>query len=210
MNLRQGAEYDEFVRDQKSSNSTLINLWDRKRLFLKSTKLPSYVEFARTIVLPDGKSKQLHYRPESHQCQLHFLQELDRHSWAECTLAKPVQDGGTLVTIIPMFRRVIHQHQTVVLAYPTQDSVSDIWTTKVVPILLAYGGQAASKNNAGMSGGAPRVVQFTTGGQFILRSSGGRGQSGQASVTGDGLMLDELDDFDSLHRAQLLCKLQTH
>ncbi len=182
----------------------LIEMWKRNRQILKSKPLPTYLEFAREITLPDGKSKRLKYRPESHQCQLHFLKELE-NGWTECTVAKPVQDGGTLVTIIPLFRRVIYQSQTVVLAYPTQDSVSDIWTTKVVPILQSHGG-VASKNGAGMSGGAPRVIQFLTGGQFILRSSGGRMQSGQASVTGDALMLDELDDFEDLHRAQLLCK----
>jgi phage terminase large subunit GpA-like protein len=171
-------------------------------MMLKPTRLPSYENFARTITLPDGKSKDLKYRPESHQCQLAFLRELDK-GWIECTVVKPVQDGGTLVTLIPLFRRAVCQYQTVVLAYPTNDSAKDIWTTKISPILKAYGG--IEPKGAGRNGAA-KVVQLPTGGQFILRSAGGRGESGQASVTGDCLEIDEVDDWHDLHRVQLITK----
>lgn len=125
--------------------------------------------------------------------------------WRVVTIVKPVQDGGTLVSLIPLFRRVVTQHQIAILAYPTLDSAKDIWTTKVLPILKAYGGIEPT-SGGGSQGGAARVVTLPTGGRFMLRAAGGRGESQQASVTGDCIQIDEVDDWPDIHRIELVSR----
>lgn len=123
--------------------------------------------------------------------------------WKKVTIVKPVQDGGTLVSLIPLFRRAVDQYQSVVLAYPTLDSAKDIWTTKVLPIMRAFGGIEPT-SGGGSQGGAARVVSLPTGGHFILRAAGGAGENQQASITGDCVQIDEVDDWKEIHRIRLI------
>lgn len=181
----------------------LARLWDRHRSRLKPRRVDSYLDFARRVTLPDGRAQGSRYRPESHQVQRAILEAMDSGGWKSVTIVKPVQDGGTLISLIPLFRRVVEQHQTVVLAYPTLDAARDIWTTKVWPILRAFGGIMPT-SGGGSQGGAARVIRLPGGGQFILRAAGGRGESGQASITGDAVQVDEAEDWPSIHRIKLI------
>ena len=155
--------------------------------------VPSYTDFAQTMVLPDGKCKGLNFDPLSHPAQACTCQAIDAGARI-VTIAKPVQDGGTMLALVPFFRRAILERQTVLMCYPTGDSGKDIWTTKIGPVLDIYGGQEI-KTGGGSKGGAARVRKLPKGGAFMLRSGGGRGESGQASVTGDAEMIDEIDDW---------------
>lgn len=161
-------------------------------------RVPTNLQFATEIKLPDGDRAGDYYNPLMHPPQACLLQAVDQ-GYAMITVAKPVQDGGTLCSLVPMLRAAIKLHQKVVMAYPTEPSAKDIWTMKIWPILAAYGGQEP-ESGGGSRGGAARVVTLPGGGQFILRTSGGRGESQQASVTADKEMVDEVDDWDSLKR----------
>lgn len=183
---------------------SLKELWNEKRKTLSPKRELSHVEFSRKIILPDGRSKGLPYKVETHQVQHAILQEMDQNSPTSVTIVKPVQDGGTLTSLVPLFKRVM-EGQTVVLAYPTLDSAKDIWTTKVFPILKGFGGVEPTKGG-GSQGGAARVIQLPTGGQFMLRAAGGRGESQQASVTGDAVQIDEMDDWQEFHRTELISR----
>lgn len=159
------------------------------------------IDYSRTIRLPDGDFKGDTYDPARHPGQLCLLQAVDQGStWVAC--AKPVQDGGSLATSAPILRRVAHLHQTVIVAYPTQDKAKDAWSTKLWPMLEAQGGMEP-KRGGGSKGGAARVVQLPGGGHFLLRSSGGRGESGQAADTADALQIEEVDDWADLRRLRL-------
>jgi hypothetical protein len=163
-------------------------------------EVPSYFDFAKTMILPEGKSRGRSMllaedsAQPNHPAQLCTLAALDA-GYQEVVVAKPVRDGGTQVALVPMFRRAIKEKQRSLLAYPTMDSSKDIWGTKVGPTLEAYGGQEIL-DGGGSRGGAARLVKLPDGGEFMLRSAGGRGQSGQAAVHGDVIMLDELDDWE--------------
>jgi hypothetical protein len=165
-------------------------------------EVPTYVEYASSIILPDGPYKGESYDPNMHPGQICFMQALDA-GYSRAVVAKPVQDGGTLATLVPLMRRAIVEHQAVLMAYPSLDSSKDIWTTKAMPILMRYGGQMP-KSGGGSRGGAARVITLPGGGRFILRAAGGRGESQQASVSGDCIGVDEVDDWPSLHRLQLI------
>lgn len=159
------------------------------------------LDYARTIRIPDGDFKGDTYDPDRHPAQACLLQAVDQGAtWV--AVAKPVQDGGSLATSAPILRRVAHLHQTVIVAYPTQDKAKDTWSTKLWPMLEAQGGMQPT-NGGGSRGGAARVCTLPGGGRFLLRSSGGRGESGQAADTADALQIEEVDDWIDMRRLRL-------
>lgn len=160
------------------------------------------IDFARTVRLPDGDFKGDTYDPSRHPAQLCLLQAIDAGAtWV--AVAKPVQDGGSLATTVPILRRVAQMNQTVMVAYPTQDKAKDAWTTKLWPMLEAQGGMQP-RTGGGSKGGAARVVTLPGGGKFLSRSAGGRGESGQAGDTADALDIEEVDDWADMRRLRLI------
>jgi hypothetical protein len=160
------------------------------------------IDYARTIVLPDGDFKGDTYDPARHPAQLCLLQAIDAGAtWV--AVAKPVQDGGSLATTAPVLRRVAHLHQSVMVAYPTQDKAKDAWTLKLWPMLEAQGGMEPTRGG-GSRGGAARVASLPGGGKFLLRSAGGRGESGQAGDSCDVLDIEEVDDWADMRRLRLI------
>lgn len=153
--------------------------------------VPSYTDFAKTVILPDGKSKGGLLEPTPAQACI--FQALDQ-GYTHVVIAKPVQAGATTSCLVPFFRRAIVEHQVVFICYPTSDVGKDIWTSKASPILANFGGHAVI-SGGGSKGGAARVITLPGGGRFIQRSGGGRGESGQAAVSGDAMLIDELDDW---------------
>ncbi len=191
---------------------SLACLWSESAIAILPMAPPeSYVAFAESITLPDGRGKHGPYVPATHPAQLAILQAMDGGTYfapqpyRDIAIAKPVQDGGSLVSVVPLLRRVIRQRQAALIAFPSLDSAKDVWTTKVHPILQAYGGQEP-ESGGGSKGGAARVITLPNGGRFFLRAAGGRGESQQASVTGDALCIDEVDDWPDLHRIELITK----
>lgn len=160
------------------------------------------VEYARTLKLPDGDFKGDTYDPSRHPAQQCLLEAIDQGArWV--AVAKPVQDGGSLATLAPILRRVAHLHQTVIVAYPTQDKAKDAWSKKIWPMLESQGGMEPQRGG-GSRGGAARNANLPGGGWFLLRSAGGRGESGQAGDTGDALQVEEVDDWADLRRVRLI------
>ena len=170
---------------------------------LLTEQVPTHRDFLQQIIVADGRQAGQPLSVEGHPAQEALVWAFDSGKYRRFAWAKPVQDGGTLLMLVPLLRRAVIERQTVVLAYPTVDAAKDIWTTKVWPILAAYGGQEPEKGG-GSKGGAARVVKLPGGGMFILRAAGGRGESGQASITGDALGVDEVDDWPDLHRIELI------
>lgn len=162
----------------------------------------SVVEYARSVIVADGERKGTPYDPTLHQAQRILLEAIDS-GYGSVTIVKPVQDGGSLASFIPILRRAHALSQTVLIAYPTMDAAKDAWSTKVWPMLEAQGGTVPT-SGGGSRGGAARVTKLPGGGQVVLRAAGGRGESGQASVTADALMLDEVDDWPDLRRVRLI------
>jgi phage terminase large subunit GpA-like protein len=160
------------------------------------------LEYARTIELPDGDLAGTLYDPDVHPIQGTILRRIDGGaSWV--SILKPVQDGGSLASFVPILRRAHMLAQNVIVAYPTMDSAKDAWTKKVWPMLERQGG-TQPRSGGGSRGGAARVVNLPAGGSIILRAAGGRGESGQASVTADAMLVDEVDDWADLRVLRLM------
>ncbi len=160
------------------------------------------LEYARTVEIPDGDFAGTKYDPSRHQAQEAILDAVESGAgWV--AILKPVQDGGSLASFIPILRRAHALGQTAIIAYPTMDSAKDAWTKKVWPILEAQGG-TTPKKGGGSRGGAARVVTLPSGGSIILRAAGGRKESGQASVTADAMLVDEVDDWEDLRVLRLI------
>lgn len=164
-------------------------------------QLPTFAEFAPTIVIPDGSHSGANYDPGTHPAQACITEAIDGGaSWV--TIAKPVQDGGSLIAFALMLWRVCSRGQTAIMAYPTLGAARDAWTKKLAPMLGAIG--KLPKSGGGSGGGAASVIQVPGGGSIIIRSAGGRHESGQASATGDVLIPDEVDDWPDLRRVKLI------
>jgi phage terminase large subunit GpA-like protein len=181
-------------------SSTIQKLSDDFR-----AEVPDHAGFCGRIVLPDGREAGQTLSLKGHPAQEAILRALDSGKYRKFAWAKPVQDGGTLVMFLPLLRRAVVERQKVVLAYPSVDAAKDIWSTKLWPILASYGGQSP-ESGGGSKGGAARLVKLPGGGAFMLRAAGGRGESGQASITGDVLGVDEVDDWPDLHRIELISR----
>lgn len=159
-------------------------------------------QFCAQVIVPDGDLKGQPLNPDLHPAQRELIAALDR-GYRKVVALKPVQDGGTLMALVPILRRAIREAQTCLLAYPTEELAKDIWAGKVWPLLAAFGGQEP-KRGGGSRGGAGRHVKLPGGGQFYLRKSGGRRENAQAAVSGDALLVDEVDDWPDLHRVNLI------
>lgn len=168
--------------------------------------IPTYREFLPTIRPSDGRQQGQPLSVDGHPAQSAIIDALDSGKWKKFAWAKPVQDGGTLLGLVPMLRRSALERQRVVLAYPTWAAAKDIWQTKIWPVLEALGGQQPIKGAGSRGGAAQRLVALPGGGLFMLRAAGGRGESGQASITGDCLLVDEVDDWPSMHRLELIAQ----
>lgn len=182
---------------------TLVASVRRKRDLLTQGQ-QTHRDFCRTMILPDGPFKGQALDPSIHPAQNEIINALDegRH---KIVLAKPVQDGGSLVMSVPLFKRAVKESQAVILAYPTMDAAKDAWSDKIWPVLEKFGGQEPERGG-GSRGGAARVVRLPGGGRFVLRQAGGRKESGQASITADAGVIDEVDDWPSRHRISLIEK----
>lgn len=177
------------------------NLWQHALPILTRVNI-SNEDYARTIELPDGELAGTKYNPELHPAQICILRAIDQGaSWV--ALCKPVQDGGSLASFIPILRRSHKMGQTSIIAYPTMDSAKDAWTKKTWPMLERQGGTQPTKGG-GSRGGAARVVNLPGGGSIILRAAGGRQESGQASVTADAMLVDEVDDWADMRVLRLI------
>jgi len=162
--------------------------------------VPTCMSYAASLTLPDGARGT--YDPTSHPAQ-HCLMEAADQGYPSLTIAKCVQDGGSLASFALILRRIHALAQTAIIAYPTQSAAKDAWTTKVWPMLAAQGGTTPN-SGGGSRGGASSVVTLPSGGRAILRAAGGRHESGQASSTGDCLLIDEVDDWPGMRRVLLI------
>jgi hypothetical protein len=175
-------------------------------LSILTDAIPTYQAFLPTIRPSDGRQQGQPMTVSGHPAQHAIISAMDSGRWRKFAWAKPVQDGGTLIGLVPMLRRAALERQRVVLAYPTWESAKAIWETKVWPVLESFGGQKPIKGAGSRGGSAQRTVHLPGGGMFLLRAAGGRGESGQASITGDCLLVDETDDWPSMHRLELIAQ----
>ncbi len=162
---------------------------------------PTPSAWAGTAVLPDGDRKGQTYDPQLHPPQAAIWAACDAGA-SHITIVKPVQDGGSLIAFLLMLHRVCALGQTAIMAYPTLTAARDAWTKKLAPILGAI--DMLPKRGGGSSGGASSIFQIPGGGSIIIRSAGGRHESGQASATGDVLIPDEVDDWPDMRRVKLI------
>ena len=113
--------------------------------------MPSVMEYSTNVVLPDGEMAGQKYNPLIHPGQICTIQAIDNGAtWIAIT--KCVQDGGSLVSFIPILRRVHQESQTAMIAYPTREKANDAWNNKIWPILMNQGG-LRPRHGAGSQGG---------------------------------------------------------
>ena len=180
---------------------TAASVLDDEAMSILQQSAPTAPEFMSQIILPDGDGKGVSYDPSVHPAQACIVDAVANGA-TSITIVKPVQDGGSLIAFALMLWRVIGHGQTAILAYPTLTAARDAWTKKIQPMLAAM--DKLPQSGGGSGGGSASVVQVPGGGSIILRSAGGRHESGQASATGDILIPDEIDDWPDMRRVKLI------
>ena len=171
---------------------------------LRKETIPTPLDFSRQCIVPDGRNSGSPYDADSHQVQRMALEEAAT-GITKLTIVKPVQDGGSLIALILLFWCAIVRHMKVIIAYPTQESAEDIWLTKLAPALRFFKDVIPDKG-AGSMGGVGRVMPIIGGGAFLVRTAGGTKESQSASVTGEAVLEDELDDWPTLDRARAMAR----
>lgn len=169
-----------------------------KRLINDAT---THRAFCREIVVPDGDLKGQPLDPDIHPAQREYIRAVDA-GYRKTVLLKPAQDGGSLITSVPILKRAVRESQTCILAYPTLDKAKSIFADKWQPVLAGFGGQEF-KRGGGSRGGVSPEMRLPGGGKFLLRKEGGRGEASSASDTADASQIEEVDDWRSLHRVKL-------
>lgn len=159
-------------------------------------------EFCSQIIIPDGDLKGQPLDPDIHPAQREYIRAVDS-GYRKTVLLKPTQDGGSLITSVPIIKRAVREGQTCIIAYPTLDKAKAIFADKWMPVLAGFGGTTFTRGGGSRGGVAPEM-RLPGGGKFLLRKEGGRGESSQASDTADASQVDEVDDWRDLHRVKLI------
>lgn len=161
-------------------------------------RVPSWREFASTIVLPAGPLAGTRYRLGSDPCQSYLLAEMDSGRWERYYICAPAQVGGkSLLAIqLPILRTTIGQRLPAGYALPTLADLDKAWTEKLHPQLKRSGyGEHLPKSGPGSRGGRGHTLTLRdpeTGddeGTIVFLAGGAYGST-VASV-----VVDEADQF---------------
>lgn len=170
------------------------------------------VAFARTLTTPDSEDERGNlepYAPESHAGQLIVLRAMDGfydrpgHHFRTFILIGDAQGAGkSWLLQITAFHTMVERGQNIIYALPTRDLAGDVWSLKLQPAFKGAGlAVYLPKEGPGSkSGSKPRFISLRRvnkkgGGGLVFMGAGGRGQSGQASLTAKKIIVDEVDDW---------------
>ena len=161
-------------------------------------RVPSWREFATTIVLPAGPLAGSRYKLGSDPCQDYLLRQMDSGKWERLYVNAPAQVGGKSLLCIqlPILRTTIAQRLPAGYALPTLADLDKAWAAKLLPQLKRSGYQKylpqSGPGSRGGRGHTLTLVDPETGescGQVIFLAGGAYGDTCATVV------VDEVDQF---------------
>lgn len=184
---------------------------------------PSYREFARSVLIPDGPSRGLRLDPASEPALDVVLRVLDGEivdsagqPFREIVDCAATQTGKSLRAIlIPTLRATTRLRQSVIYCQPTADLINKVWVDKLFPSLVGCGFAAwIPAKGPGSRGGRPTSLALldpatqTRAGSiiFVAGGQGKKREAGQAGVTAPIVLLDEADEYEDAHRLALVAQ----
>lgn len=192
---------------------TLKNLDQRRAEFWTERPEPlTHAAFACTLTVPDSEDDRGQMQPyflESHPGQGVILKALDgdynlpgRRFQVFVIIGDAQGAGKSWMLQICAFRDLIECGRSVIYGLPTRDLAGDIWETKIKPAIVGsgLGTYMPIQGPGARMGGKPRLIRMRHvagkgGGVLVFMAAGGRGQSGQASLTARKLIVDEVEDW---------------
>ncbi len=166
----------------------------------------SSLNFARTMLLPDGKATGEHWDPATEPVQLVWVRECDNPRWQVMVDVAPSQRGKTLMGIaLPLLRSVVELRQNVAYVMPNLEKLDQAWHGKLRPILEGCGyGYLLPVTGPGAKGGKPSILPFRDpftkqrmGNAYFMAAGGGGKETSLASITAPVVAVDEGDDLEN-------------
>lgn len=135
------------------------------------------------------------YDLDSHPAQRMALAAIGSRRWRTYVFPKPVQDGGTLATVvIPLAWALMDLAEPVFLMEPDEKLLGKLWRNKIRPTFFVSGfADRFPRSGPGSDDGVPIDVGFARGGHLYLAGSGSSNEGAQAMVTTRWVIIDEAD-----------------
>ena len=149
------------------------------------------------IVLPTGPCANFHFDVDTLPFSRLYLDALDSGRWSEVVTTGPQQCGKTLLGfVIPICYHLFEIVETIVVAVPALDGVSDKWNEDILPIIerTRYR-DLLPLRGGGSRGGRVSAIRFRNGATLRWMTAGG-GDKARASFTSRVLIVTETDGFD--------------
>lgn len=165
-----------------------------------------FVEFAPTMLLPDGEAAGLHWDPDTEPMQAAWVRECDNPLWQVMVSVQPSQRGKSLKgTALPILHAITERRQSVAYVMPTKEKLDQQWQEKLKPMIegCGFGGWLPEKG-PGARGGKPAsltlrdpISKVRAASLFFLAAGAGGKETSLASVTAPVVVVDEADDLVS-------------
>ena len=175
----------------------------------------SPMEFARTMILPDGPTPDQKWNPDTEPMQAAWVREMANPQWRYMIAVAPSQRGKSLMgTALPIEYHITQLQQDVAFAMPNLEKLEQTWHGKLKPLIIDSGfGEWLPKKGPGSEGGKPAVLMLTDpAGElrpkrlYFMAASGGGKETSKASNTVQAVVLDEADDLDHVGEVKLLSR----
>ena len=165
-----------------------------------------WLDFARTVKLPDGPHAGEYWNPASEPVQEAWMGQLQNPYWRVRICVAPSQRGKTLAAVLtPTLYALTERRQSVCYILPTLDKLSQNWEGKIKPSIEGMGfGAWLPTKGPGAKGGRPAALVVrdpATGARagllYFMAGGGGGKETALSSVTASPVVIDEGDDFQS-------------
>ncbi len=165
----------------------------------------SSIDFARSLLLPDGPNVGEPWDPLSEPLQQVWCEELDK-SWQVMVCAAPSQRGKSLMGIaLPLLRTAVELRQNVAYVMPNLEKLTQNWHGKIAPMLDGCGFSSwLPKKGPGSQGGKPAILILRdpstgarAGSTYFMAAGGNAKETSLSAISAPVVLMDEADDLES-------------
>jgi len=174
----------------------------------------TFLEFVRTMKLPDGPLEGKQFRPETEPTQMHFINAVDSGKWRNFVFIAPSQRGKTTLAILATWLySIVEEGYGFGYVLPNMQKLDQVWMSKLQPGVKGSGyGSWLPTSGPGSKNGRPAALSMQDPitkkiilTYFMAAGLGGR-ETALSAVSPARLGIDEIDDFESAGQVELALK----
>ena len=174
----------------------------------------SFLEFCRTLRLPEGPAKGQLWDPATEPAQLLWILVVMSGRWRKFCLICPSQRGKTQMVTALWFWTICELRTSVAVMMPNGEKLDQNWETKFLPTIEGTGlGGLMPKKGKGSRRGRSSAISLrdpetglVLGRTSFMALGGGGKETSTSSVTVGLAALDEGDDAESAGQVALAWK----